>query len=117
MQTHIKVLGWLYIVMGIFGILTAFCLATIIFGGGLISQDQTAIWATGIVSAVIGGILLVSSVPGVICGIGLINYKSWARILALILGVLNLVLFPIGTLLGIYTLYVLLDQESAQIIN
>lgn len=117
MQTHIKVLGWLYIVMGILGILTAFCLAAVIFGAGLLSQDETAITVTGIVAVVTGGFLLLTSAPGIISGIGLVNYKSWSRILTLILGILNLVMFPLGTLLGIYTLYVLLDQESVQIFS
>jgi hypothetical protein len=39
--------------------------------------------------------------------------ESWARIVALILGVVALVHFPIGTALGIYTLWVLLPNDVA----
>lgn len=37
-----------------------------------------------------GGFLILISIPGIVAGIGLLKYKSWARILAIILGVLNL---------------------------
>jgi hypothetical protein len=45
---------------------------------------------------------------------GLWREESWARILALILGVLALFHFPLGTALGIYTLWVLLPRDAAQ---
>ena len=54
--------------------------------------------------------------PGVIAyilaGYGLLNYKGWARILTIILAILNLILFPIGTALGIYTLWVMFNDEA-----
>ncbi len=55
---------------------------------------------------------LVCSVLGFIAGIGLLHRASWARILAIILGVLALLDFPLGTALGVYTLWVLLSQDS-----
>ena len=54
--------------------------------------------------------------PGVIAyalaGYGLLKYKSWARILAIILAILNLILFPIGTVIGIYTLWAMFNDET-----
>jgi hypothetical protein len=109
------VLGWLYIVLGVLGILGAFLVFALVFGGGLISGDQQAIWITGIVATVVGGFLLLVSAPGIIAGIGLLGYRNWARILALILGILNLPGFPIGTILGVYTLVVLLQDETSRL--
>jgi len=55
-------------------------------------------------------------IPGIIAyiltGYGLLNYKSWARILAIILATLNLILFPIGTAIGIYTLWAMFNDET-----
>ena len=51
-----------------------------------------------------------------IAGVGLLKYRNWARILAIILGgfkVLNITAFPISTAVGIYTLVVLLSDESS----
>ena len=37
--------------------------------------------------------------------------RAWARNLALMLAVCNLLLLPLGTALGLYTLWVLLHEE------
>jgi hypothetical protein len=112
MDTHVKIVGWLWIIVGALGLLGALCAIVSIAGGGLISGDQDALIATSITATVIGGIVFVLSIPNIIAGIGLLKYKSWARILAIILGVLSLLGFPIGTALGIYTLWALLNKET-----
>jgi hypothetical protein len=115
MKDHIKIIAWLYIVMGVLGILAALVAFAVIVGGGLISGDQTAIRITTIVALVIGGFVVLISVPGILAGIGLLSFKPWARILAIILALLDLPGFPVGTVLGIYSLWVLLDSESSQL--
>lgn len=45
---------------------------------------------------------------------GLFERQSWARILGLVLGILALLRFPLGTALGIYTLWVLAPEQSAR---
>lgn len=115
MDTHVKILAWLYIILGALGLLGAALVFILVFGGGLISGDQTAITVTGIVATVISGFIVLVSAPGIIAGLGLLAYKGWARILALVLGIINLPGFPTGTILGAYTLYVLLDDETARL--
>lgn len=117
MNTHVKILAWLYIISGILGLLTACVVVFAVFGGGLISGDRTAITVTGIVATVVGSLILLLSAPGIVAGLGLLGYRAWARILALVLGILNLPGFPVGTLLGIYTLWVLLDNETSLLFN
>ena len=113
METHVKVLGWLYIIMGILGVLAAGVIVIVLLGSGIISHDRTAIAVLSIVAAVVGGFLILVSAPGIIAGIGLLGFHSWARVLGIILGILNLPGFPTGTILGAYTLYVLLDDETS----
>jgi hypothetical protein len=57
----------------------------------------------------------VLSLPGIIGGIGLLREKEWARILVLILSGFNLFNVPIGTAVGIYSIYVLLQPETVQL--
>lgn len=45
-------------------------------------------------------------------GIGLLTIQPWARLLAIVTGVIELISFPLGTALGIYSLWVLLPQVS-----
>ena len=112
MDTHVKVTSWLWIVFGALKLLGACCGVAAIAGGGLISGDETAILATGITAAVVGVILVLFGALDLVAGLGLLKYKQWARILTLILAVLKLFAFPVGTALGVYTLWVLLSSET-----
>jgi phage shock protein PspC (stress-responsive transcriptional regulator) len=112
MDEHIKILGILYIAFSALGLIAAFVLFVIITGGGLITGDNTAITITTIVGTAIAAILLVFSAPGIIGGMGLLKRQSWARVLVLVLGIINLVNIPFGTALGIYTIWVLTNKET-----
>ena len=112
METNIKVLGWLYIVLGILGVLVGVTVLAILWGAGLITGDRDAMGILLIVGVVVSGIVTVVSAPGIAVGIGLLKFKSWARVLALILGFLNLPGFPLGTVLGIYTFVSLLNPDA-----
>jgi hypothetical protein len=45
---------------------------------------------------------------------GLFERQPWARTLGVVIGFLALLRFPLGTALGIYTLWVLLPEESSR---
>ena len=47
------------------------------------------------------------AVLSVIVGYGLMKRKFWARVLAIVAGILALINIPFGTALGVYTLWVL----------
>ncbi len=117
METHVKLLGWGYILSGAFGLLIAGLLGVILVGSGIISQDRTALFVTTMVALVMGLLIFVFSLPGIVAGAGLLAYKNWARILALGLGALNLPAFPVGTALGLYTFFVLLEDETGRLFN
>jgi hypothetical protein len=48
-----------------------------------------------------------------VAGYGLLRRRAWGRILALVVGFLGLVDFPLGTAIGIYTFWVLLQDSAA----
>jgi hypothetical protein len=54
-------------------------------------------------------------VPAIIAGIGLLSYQPWSRILTIVLSVLGLLNFPIGTVLGVYGLWVLFNSEAVRL--
>jgi hypothetical protein len=62
----------------------------------------------------IGGSLLIVAAGGICVGMGLMQQQPWARVAAIILGVLALFHPPLGTALGIYTLWVLLADEHGE---
>ncbi|MGC9521048.1 MAG: hypothetical protein ACP5HG_04120 [Anaerolineae bacterium] len=112
MKTNIKVLGWLYIVLGILGVLTGLIVLTILLGMGLWAGERGAMTILLIVGAFVAGFTILISAPGIVVGIGLLQFRPWARVLALVLGFLNLPGFPLGTALGIYTFVSLLGSDA-----
>jgi hypothetical protein len=121
MDTHVKVLGVLLILLGVLGLLVGILVFAIMGGAaGVIraSGDPDAMIAVPIVGA-IGGILLVLlavlSLPSVIAGIGLLNFRPWARILGIVVCIMNLVNFPFGTIIGLYGLFVLLSSDTERL--
>jgi hypothetical protein len=112
MEAHVKVLGVLYILSGLFTAFAGLAIFGVIAGAGLISGEREAILATGIIGTVIGAILIALSLPSLVAGIGLLARRNWARVLAIVIGALHILAFPIGTAIGIYTLWALLNEEA-----
>ena len=112
MEVHVKILGIIYIIGGILMALLGLFLFGILTGSGLISGDHTAMLTTGIIGTALAGFFGFLSLPSIIAGFGLLGFHNWARILAIILGALHLFAFPIGTVVGVYTLYVLLNERT-----
>lgn len=115
MERHVTVLGWLRIAFGALGLLVAALLFLMIVGGGWISGDPEARRITGIVGTAVGGFIALLSLPGLVGGIGLLQHWSWARYLVLVLAIFDLFGIPIGTLLGIYSFWVLLQDETEKL--
>ncbi len=115
MEKHVTVLGILYIVFSALGILAAVIVYTAFVGVGFISGDWESTAAISAIGSVVAFFLVIVSTPGIIGGIGLLNYQSWAKILVLVLGFLKLINIPIGTALGIYTIWVLMNSETEKL--
>jgi hypothetical protein len=71
--------------------------------------------AAGLTSATFGVIGLLALTWGggnAITGRALRQHRSWSRVSALTLGVINLLILPFGTALGVYTLWVLMHDDA-----
>jgi hypothetical protein len=68
-------------------------------------------------ASLVGWLILAKAAAGFLTGWGLLQHEGWARILALVMGFLALLSVPVGTALGIYTLWVLLPSESEKEYN
>ena len=114
MQLHVTILGWLYVVgHAIFLAIGAF-LFILLTGLGMVVDDADARLILPIVGTAIGVLLMLLGLPGLIAGYGLLTARPWARILALVIGILNLVNVPIGTIIGAYACWVLLQQPTRE---
>lgn len=121
MRDHVRILAYLHIVFGALGTIAA-VIVLFVFGGiaGIVGASNpgdpqawhVAMPIIGFVGLVICGIVLLLSLPGIIAGFGLLRLRPWARMLTIVLSALNLLSVPIGTALGIYGLWVLLQPET-----
>ncbi|MBV7331516.1 hypothetical protein KFU94_25430 [Chloroflexi bacterium TSY] len=111
-QQHVMILGWLYIVANaIFLVIGAFVFL-LLTGIGIAAGDPEAVAVLGVIGTSVGMLLALLGLPGMIAGYGLLTQKAWGRVLALIVGIIGLVNIPIGTIIGLYAVWVLM-QESA----
>jgi len=112
LEQHVRILGWASIIYSGLLLLLAIALFLIIGGAGVISGDRQAMLVTGAVGTFIAVILTILALPGVITGFGLLKFRPWARIVGIVLSALHLFAFPLGTALGVYGLWVLLNAET-----
>jgi hypothetical protein len=54
---------------------------------------------------------------GVLAAAGLSLHQKWARTVAIGISALYLVFFPVGTVFGVYALWVLFSQDSMKLFN
>jgi hypothetical protein len=122
MDQHKKVLGIIYIVTASLSILVM--LSVNMFIGTLFefvidksTEEDAALVLTMVqklVAIVTWTVTLFISIPSIIAGIGLLNKQRWALTLALILGCLKLLSFPIGTAIGAYSIWVYTENSKLE---
>ena len=112
MEKHIRILGVIYIAFGALGILAALLLFIGFTGKGLASENKEILLISASAATAVSILLIVISVLAIIGGEGLLRRRSWARLLVIILGCLYLLSFPLGTAIGIYTLWALTKHDS-----
>ncbi len=122
MQTHVKVLGVLYLAVSGLALAGALFLLLVMGGtAGIVGvaadpEDAAiAIPVLGIAGTALAMILILFAIPGLLTGYGLLKYKPWARIVGIVFSALNLINVPFGTLLGAYGLWVLLTRETERL--
>ena len=121
MDQHKKVLGIIYLVTATLQIIVLGFLSTIFsFIIAMVSKEASGdgAWVLEMVSSILRWlpwtIIIIISIPSLIAGFGLINKQPWALILALVLGCLKLFSFPIGTAIGVYSIWVYVESGKVE---
>jgi len=119
MLPHVDFVGLLFIVWGLLTALVG--LSTLALGVGAVAMiasnaqgggGQMASALTAFAFAALAVIAMVWGGAHIVVGMPLRRRKPWARLAALVLGSIDLVLLPYGTALGIYALWVLLNERG-----
>ncbi|HNX78240.1 MAG TPA: hypothetical protein PKJ24_00090 [Prolixibacteraceae bacterium] len=115
MEKHLNVVAALQIGFGIFWIVAGGILLFILSLIGGFVDDKDARFILPLIGQIVAAFLFLTSIPGVIAGIGLLKRKEWGRIITLILSVIGIMNFPIGTVVGIYSIWVLVQEETVSL--
>lgn len=120
MQEQIRTVGKIFIGFGIFGLVVSIGL---LFGfggfGGLLAFDPDAkrndlstipLERLGLMVYVVFSLFL--SLPLIVVGRGILRWQFWAHTGGILTGAAATLLFPLGTCVGIYALWVMLLPET-----
>lgn len=112
MGQHVQILGWLHILGGAMFLAIGALVFFLLTGISVATGDAEALAVLSVVATGIAGFLALLALPGIVAGMGLLYRKNWARILAVVVAILNIVNFPIGTVMGLYTMWVLFQATA-----
>ncbi len=117
MKSHVDFLGILFIVWGLLTVVVG--VSTLALGVGAATLITSASGggqvAAGITAAAFTALALMAILWGaahVLVGVPLRRCMPWSRLIALMLGSVDLLLLPYGTAVGVYALYVLLNEKG-----
>jgi hypothetical protein len=116
MKKHVTVVGAIHIGFGFLGLIAAVAVFFALnFARGQVMGDETGEMVLRFLSVSIPLLIGFLSTLGLIGGIGLFTYSPWARYLVIVVAALGCLNIPIGTLKGVYTLWVLMQDETVQL--
>lgn len=123
MKRHADFLGVLYLAWGVVFALVGLAGLALAAGALAIARENGPVrvgsdLAAGLTALTLGAIAAMALAFGGLhlwLGAALRRYHAWARLLALGLALINLVLFPFGTALGAYACWVLLNDEGRRL--
>ena len=117
MKQHLDIVAALQIGFGVLGLLVGGLTFVILTAVGAATNEEEAFFVFLGIGMAVGLLLFLLSVPAIIGGIGLLRRKPWARILVLILSFIDLLNFPFGTAVGGYSIWVLMQQETTDLLG
>ncbi|HMJ70973.1 MAG TPA: hypothetical protein VK508_18860 [Cyclobacteriaceae bacterium] len=119
LDNHKKILGIIYIITASMIILVSLfirAIMSVVFGfafDGMDDEDRrVGEFVMAMVSFLPAILIIFSGIPTLIAGIGLLTKQSWAVILSLIVGCLKLFSIPIGTAIGIYSIWIYSEDQK-----
>mgnify|MGYP001791675786 FL=1 len=116
MKKHVTVVGAIHIGFGILGLIAAVIVFFALnFARSQVGDDEVAITVLRLLSISLPVLIGFLSTLGLVGGIGLFTFQPWARYLVIVVAALGCLNIPIGTLKGVYSLWVLLQDDTIKL--
>ena len=109
---HNTAVGIIHIAIGSLIVIAAIALFVLltIFN---VQQDNLLVY--NIVKGIVCGLLFLYGVIKLIGGIGVLNHRHWGRYMIIAVSVLGCLNVPFGTLFGVYSMWVLFQEQTLQL--
>jgi hypothetical protein len=130
MEKHITLVGIVNIAYESLTLIGSFILFIIAYGfryimefasrydrGGMSEVPPEVMEIVPCILTIIGIFIFVFSIIGIIGSIGVIKRKEWGRITLLVISFFNLLHIPLGTILGVYSIWALLNDETIRLFS
>jgi hypothetical protein len=116
MKKHVTVVGAIQIGFGIRGLIGAVVVFFALnFAKSQVGDEEVAVTVLNLLSISLPVLIGFMSTLGLVGGIGLFTYQPWARYLVIVVSALGCLNIPIGTLKGVYALWVLLQDDTVKL--
>jgi uncharacterized protein (DUF983 family) len=113
LRKHVCILGWLYSVLcGL-----ALALGWALCGALWLDPSSSSQNALQFVGPLLLFFAITALVPGLVGGIGLLYSRPWAKSVLWVPSIILLSLVPVGTAIGVYALWVLLNKETHSLLT
>jgi len=118
MKKHVAVVGAIQIGFGFIGLVGALAVFFgLNFAKGVVGNEEIPSMVLGFLMVSLPLLIGFLATLGLVGGIGLLSFQSWARYIVMIVSAIGCLNIPIGTLAGVYSLWVLLQEETIQLFN
>ena len=118
MKKHVTLVGAIQIGFSILGLIGALVIFFALnFAKGQAGDDNSGRMVVGFLSISLPCLIGFFSISGLVGGIGLLGYKSWARYLVIVISALGCLNIPFGTLKGAYAFWVLMQDETIKLFD
>jgi hypothetical protein len=115
MKKHVTVVGAIHIGFGLIGLIAAVAVFFALnFARGFVGSDEVPNMILKFLSLSLPLLIGFMSTLGLVGGIGLLSHYPWARYLIIVVAALGCLNIPIGTLKGVYSLWVLLQDDTVK---
>lgn len=116
MRKHVTVVGAIHIGFGFLGLIAAIAVFFALhFAKGFVEGEEVPNMVLSFLSVSLPLLIGFLSTLGLVGGIGLLSLQPWSRVLVIVVAALGCLNIPIGTLKGVYSLWVLLQDDTIRL--
>lgn len=117
MKKQITLVAALEIAFAVIGLLSATAIyITMSFAQSFIPDSDVGYAVVGFIKNFMPPVMAICSLLTLIGGLGLLQFKGWSRSLVMVMAALGCIVVPVGTIIGVYAMWVLMQDDAKNLL-